>query len=139
MRTVFADASYWIALTNKRDSYHDLAVAVSEQLRVCRMLTSEMVLVELMNALSDRGKDLREATINTIGRIGRNPNVTVFHQTHDLFARAFELYRNRLDKGYSLTDCSTMVLMADEGISEILSADRHFEQHGLTVLLKPQK
>ena len=136
MRTVFADSSYWIALTNSKDQWHNLAVEVSSQLGACRILTSEMVLVEFLNHLCGKGKVLREAAVAMVDRMRGKINVTVLPQTQNLFVRAFDLYRNRPDKNYSLTDCSTMVLMAKKGVSEILSMDLHFEQHGLTILLK---
>ena len=36
----------------------------------------------------------------------------------------------------SLTDCISFVVMEDKGITEALTADRHFEQAGFTALLK---
>ena len=56
MRMVFADANYWIALLDSRDSLHVSAHRLSDQLRGAAILTSEMVLVELLNALSGRGE-----------------------------------------------------------------------------------
>jgi len=41
-----------------------------------------------------------------------------------------DLYRRRQDKDWSLTDCISFVVMADEGLTESLTADRHFEQAG---------
>jgi hypothetical protein len=40
------------------------------------------------------------------------------------------LYQSRLDKGYSLTDCISMQTMRREGLTEVLTNDRHFEQEG---------
>jgi predicted nucleic acid-binding protein len=48
MRTVFADASYLIALLNPRDGLHDRAVELSQAILPSRIVTSEMVLVEVM-------------------------------------------------------------------------------------------
>ena len=42
----------------------------------------------------------------------------------------------RSDKDLALTDCISFVVMEDEGITEALTADRHFEQAGFTALLK---
>jgi predicted nucleic acid-binding protein len=36
----------------------------------------------------------------------------------------------RPDKGYSLTDCISMQTMRKEGLTEVLTKDRHFEQEG---------
>lgn len=41
----------------------------------------------------------------------------------------------REDKQYSLADCASMCVMDAEGIREVLTHDRHFEQEGYTVLM----
>ena len=42
----------------------------------------------------------------------------------------------RPDKGYSLTDCISMQTMRREGLTEILTNDRHFEQEGFRALFR---
>lgn len=48
MRIVFADTAYWIATTNPRDFLHGLATELTIQLGEHRIITSEMVLVEVL-------------------------------------------------------------------------------------------
>jgi len=136
MTRVFADTSYWIALTNRHDPHHQAALSMSEQIVRCRVVTSEMVLTEFLNFFGEKGEFLRKAAVGMVDEILADPNVRIWPLADDLFDRALDLYRSRLDKGYSLTDCSTMVLMSDEGVTEVLSTDPHFEQHGLMILLK---
>lgn len=57
-------------------------------------------------------------------------------QTPELFDEAFELYRRRADKGYSLTDCMSMNICRDMDIAEVLTHDRHFAQEGFAALLR---
>ena len=45
------------------------------------------------------------------------------------------LYSRRPDKEWSLTDCISFVVMSDEGLTEALTGDHHFEQAGFTPLL----
>jgi len=40
----------------------------------------------------------------------------------------------RRDKGYSLTDCIPMQTMRQQGLTEVLTHDRHFEQEGFRAL-----
>jgi len=94
-----------------------------------------MVLVELLNAFS-ADSDLRSAAIKTVKAVTRNPNVTVVPQTRDLFRRAVERYESRQDKGWSLTDCASFLIMEEQGIKEALAHDRHFEQAGFQALLR---
>lgn len=46
-----------------------------------------------------------------------------------------ELYGARLDKGYSLTDCISMYVMREHGLTEVLTHDQHFTQEGFRTLL----
>ena len=52
------------------------------------------------------------------------------------FEAGFTLYRARLDKGYSLTDCISMCTMQNGGITEVLTNDVHFEQEVFRALLR---
>ena len=65
-----------------------------------------------------------------------DPSVLVLPPSRDLFDRGLERYANRPNKGYSLTDCISMVVMEEEGIREILTNDHHFEQEGFTILIR---
>ncbi len=47
-----------------------------------------------------------------------------------------ELYNSRADKEWPLTDCISFVVMKQNGLSEALTADHHFEQAGFKALLK---
>jgi predicted nucleic acid-binding protein len=45
-------------------------------------------------------------------------------------------YQTRPDKSWSLTDCSSFLIMESEGIEAALTYDRHFEQAGFQALLR---
>lgn len=62
--------------------------------------------------------------------------VRVILQTHDSFSAGLAFYRARADKGYSLTDCISMQVMRREGLTDVLTSDRHFEQQGFNALFR---
>ena len=134
MRVVFADTGYWVAVMNPRDPLHDRAKQVSRNLGQMRILTSEMVLDELLAALSQT--PIRNAAISGVESIYANPNVEVVPQTSIQFREAFALFKSRLDKEWSLTDCASFELMKTRGIAEALAHDHHFEQAGFKALLR---
>ena len=134
MRAVFADTGYRQAMPNPRDDLHEIAIRVTRSIHPVHIVTSEMVLVEVLNQFS-RGGVLRETALKMVAAIIRNPNVTVEPQTRDLFRRALEQFANRLDKDWSVTDCASFLIMEDRGLQEALAHDRHFEQSGFKVLL----
>ncbi len=53
-----------------------------------------------------------------------------------LLDRGFELFSRRADKEWSLTDCTSFVVMREEGLTDALTTDHHFEQAGFSVLLR---
>ncbi len=134
MKVVFADTGYWEAVLNPNDKLHDRARAASVALGKVRMVTTEMVLSELLAALSKL--PVRPFAISGVDRIRANPNVEVVPQTSLQFAHAYELYRRRMDKEWSLTDCASFEVMQSRGIAEALAHDVHFEQAGFKALLR---
>jgi len=136
LRHVFADTAYWLALTNPLDQYHEHAIRASTHLEGVRIVTSDGVLTEYLNALADKGSAIRLAAVRSAERILQNPGVSVIAQTHQLFLKGFSLYKARADKGYSLTDCVSMIIMRQRKISPALTTDRHFEQEGFVALMR---
>ena len=136
MRTVFVDTGYWVASVNPRDQLHNKAQEVGAQLGPCSLVTSDMILTEVLNMFAEKGEHLRGVAVQTILAIMSDPRVEVVPQTRRLFQDAFDLYRNRLDQGWSLTDCASFVIMKGRGITEALRPDRHFVQFGFRALLR---
>ena len=64
------------------------------------------------------------------------PVIRVIPQSRESFLAGLQLYRARPDKGYSLVDCISMQTMRKEGLTEVLTNDRHFEQEGFRVLFR---
>lgn len=134
MKVVFADTGYWVALINPRDDWHSRALEASNVLGKTRIVTTEMVLDELLAALSK--VPVRRMAIHSVDAIRRNPNTEVVPQTSIQFSEAFDEYRRMVDKEWSLTDCASFGLMKERGIAEALAHDHHFEQAGFTALLR---
>ena len=135
MRTVFADAAYWIALLNPRDSLHGASVRVSNSLTQTRIVTSEMVLIEVLNSLA-KYRDLRPKVVEVVAAIQADPNTDVVPLSGIQFRDALRFYAMHTDKEWGLTDCASFVLMRERGIGEALTYDRDFEQAGFIALLR---
>ena len=138
MNGVFADTSYWIALTNVQDEAHQRARSLSRSLQSQTILTTEPVLTEYLNYFAGWGHHFRRTAAATVRAMAANRRVQIVPQTQQLFLAGLELYAARPDKGYSLTDCISMQTMRREGLSEALTNDRHFEQEGFRTLFREQ-
>ena len=88
--------------------------------------------MELADGLADTR--YREFVIPFVNRLVGTDSITIIPAAPRLFRAGCELYASRPDKGWSLTDCISFVVMDREGISEALTADKHFEQAGLVPL-----
>jgi len=136
MKSVFADADYWIALLHSKEELHDAATRVWASLGPVRLLTSEMVLAEVLNALGSRGESIRAKAAESIEQLRQAPNVTIVPQTSTQFAEALAFFRGHRDKEWSLTDCASFIIMQESALTDALTRDHHFEQAGFTVLLR---
>jgi uncharacterized protein len=132
MKAVFADTFYYIALLDANDSEHETAVAATRELK-STTVTTAWVLLELANTLS--ASRHRGVFARLLARLRANPNVIVYEAEREVFDLGVDLYQNREDKEWSLTDCISFVVMTREGIAEALTGDHHFEQAGFSILL----
>ena len=133
---VFADAGYWIALWNPRDSLHTMAVRVAGGLGTTNIVTTHMVLTETLDSLAGMGAFRRRLAIRMLHRLEGDASVEIVPQTDAQFRAAVERYASRSDQRWSLTDCSSFLVMEERGITEALAYDRDFEQAGFVALLR---
>jgi len=132
--TVFADTFYWLALARPRDAWHVPVWRWATANPTTRIVTTDEVLTEFLNALSGTGPAGRAYAAATAHDIRNDPQAVVLAQTRADFDAALALYEARPDKGYSLTDCRSMVALRALGVREVLSNDHHFTQEGFTIL-----
>lgn len=131
MNVVFADTFYYLALLNPRDSAHQEALAISEQL-TARLMTTQYVLTEVADAFAAPLE--RPKFLALLASLETDPDVSIFPASDELFKKGVELYRRRPDKDWPLTDCIGFVVMRENGIAEALTGDSHFKQAGFMPL-----
>lgn len=130
----FLDTTYLLALLIPRDALHSRASDWREKLRRHSTLTTEYVLLEVLDALARR--DARQAGLSVWDSVGADPLVTVIHSSPELMKQGLDLYRQRSDQDWQLTDCISFVVMQQHRIRDALTYDHHFEQAGFRALLR---
>ena len=135
-RMLFADAGYWIALWDPGDALHSRAAAIADGLGVSTVLTTQMVLGEVLNYMAGLGEFRRQYTVRMVQTLESAPSVEIIPQTTAQFRTAVERYAQRNDQTWSLTDCASFLVMEERGITEALAYDRDFEQAGFVALLR---
>jgi predicted nucleic acid-binding protein len=133
MTAVFADTSFYLALLSTDDEFHDRAVQLSIEMRPPIVVT-EFVLLETGNSLSSVNQ--RRLFVELLPHLQADPTVRIIPASSQLLQSGYELYRRREDKDWSMTDCTSFVVMEELGVREALTTDHHFEQAGFTALLR---
>ena len=102
------------------------------------LLTSNMILSELTPLLRSRNFRLPQPHIlDIITRIRALPGLVIVHVDAALDEQAWDLLYANKQHPWSHVDATSMAIMRQMGISDILTADHHFSQAGFTVLLHP--
>ena len=124
MKVAFVDTLYFVALFNPRDQWHERAAAASSLVAETKLITTEDVLVELLNFFSEYGEKARRGAVAQAEGILNSANIEVAPQSHEAFMAGLTLYKARPDKGYSLTDCISMHAMRDRPSRDTLPSRR---------------
>jgi len=85
------------------------------------------------NALSRQR--YRRAAIQLLTSLHADPSIVIVSLSASLYQRAFQLFEERSDKEWGMTDCLSFVVMEERSVHEALTADHHFRQAGFRALL----
>ena len=130
---IFIDTLFVIALINRRDQYHQQALDLAEQFEGSPLLVTDVVLLEIGNALA---RNYKQEAVAIIDQFLAAEEVEVVHLTPRLFAQGFALYKSHQDKAWGLVDCISFTVMREAGMTQVLTFDQHFVQAGFQALMR---
>ena len=81
MSDVFADTGYWVALEDPRDRLHEKALALTRALGPRRIVTTQMVLVEMLNIFGSRG-ERQGGSVADLDACAETRDVTALYVLH---------------------------------------------------------
>ena len=131
MTDTFLDTSGLIAVANRRDHWHERAEASWKRFlkERRRLVTTNVVIIELGDGLSRLNE--RPIAISIRDMLIRTADMNL---TADIEEAAWTLFADRPDKEWGLTDCISITVMEQRGITDVLTLDHHFEQAGFQVI-----
>ena len=138
MSEAFVDTSGWAAFLVARETFHEPAERIVQEWRrnSTMMVTTNYVVAELVALLTSPIRLPRAQLIATVETIRSASGTELVHIDPATESEAWEMLTTHGDKSWSLTDCTSFVVMRKRRIIEALTSDRHFEQAGFMRLLK---
>ena len=138
MRKIFVDATVWIAIFDPRDQNHKKIARYWNTLKSfsqpVRFFTSDYVLDEAYTLLKVYVNPSAPALLHKT--IHESVITTVYFVGKKIYDEAWKIFAGYEDKKWSFTDCTSYVLMKQDGLIEVLTFDDHFRQMGFAVLPK---
>ena len=134
---LFVDTWGWVAVADRSDPGHDAATEIFRRARRSGgAITSNFILDETFTLLFKR-RPFADAWHFTTS-IVQSPFIDIQEVTPARFSRTIELREQFSDKPrISFTDLSTMAIMRELGVTDILTADRHFTHVSLGLRALP--
>lgn len=131
---IFVDTSAWLALADSYDRDH--AAAIQFQRRIVRgefgkQVTTNYVLTETMTIVRRRLGLESALRFSTTVRGGKEVGLFWIEPVHH--NDAIRLMAAHSDKNWSVTDCSSFVIMRSLGIADAFTFDHDFAQAGFSI------
>ena len=113
MSTVFADTFYFLGLLNRADESHARCKRFAAEFHG-HLLSTDYVFLEVADGLAAPNHRVRTARF--LRQLRSSLSVAIIPASESLLSRALELYESRADKEWSLTDCTSFVVMQEHGL-----------------------
>lgn len=139
MKALFVDTGGWMACADRADPAHlpccsarDTALEAGHTL-----ITTDFIVDETLTLIRFRlGLEAADAWWQQIDRSARLRWERV---ESDRFERARQLFFQYRDKDLSFTDCTSVAIMRELRLTQVITTDRHFHQMGFDVLPAPRQ
>lgn len=141
MKTLFIDTWGWINIFNRKEPYHQQVTQLYQKVRKAHgtIVTTDYILDEVYTLLFRRvPAEMAQKALRTISAAVGKGYVSLVRITPERFEAAQNLRIKFHDKpDISFTDITSMVIMREFGISEIITGDAHFTHVGMGFVLLP--
>jgi uncharacterized protein len=132
MKQVFVDTSAFAALADKNDDNHAKAVDFNKTISGIRLVTTNYVLDELYTLLLlHAGYSKTVQFKHRLDFLITRKALVVVWISEAIATQTWQIFEQfNTDKQWSFTDCTSYVVMKDQGITEAFTFDHHFSQMG---------
>lgn len=141
MTAIFIDTWGWISLFNRKERHYQQVSQFYQDIRQAAIdiVTTDYILDEVYTMLFKRvAFEMAQAALEKLSLAIEDEYVVLEWITPKRFEGARQLRLKFQDKpNISFTDITSMVVMQECGITEIVTGDSHFTHVGMGFVLKP--
>lgn len=130
MERAFVDTSAWFAYANRSDADHAIVKTALSSFDG-RLVTSNFVFDETVTCCAYRLG--RQVSMLVGDHLLTSASIDLVRITPEDERAAWALFKQRSDKQYSLTDCTSFILMRRLRLTTALALDEDFAQEGFMV------
>ena len=120
---LFIDSSYYIAIADKKDQWHKKALNLSEYIQNSNSVISSLIISEVMTEIGRRNGG--KAAYNLFNYFV--DNCKIIYIDRDLLIESTEIFL-KYDGTLSLADATSIAVMDNMKINEIISFDSDFDK-----------
>lgn len=133
MKRLFVDTAGWMAMADSRDPLHRKSVQCRDQWLEdgAILVTSDYVIDETLTLL--RMRIGLGAAKKWWQMVSDSPRCKKEWITPDHLGKAVQWFFQWQDQSFSLTDCTSFIVMRELGIEDALTADNHFSIAGFCI------
>jgi len=127
---IFLDTSAFLALENRRDSYHSKALLFKDAcLKTGKtLITSDYVLDESYTIIRLRAG--HPIAVQFGESLRKSQFIRIEHITPEIVEEAWRLFKTFADHDFSFTDCTSFAMMEKLNIHIAFTFDVHFKEYG---------
>ncbi|MDE1820628.1 MAG: type II toxin-antitoxin system VapC family toxin [Euryarchaeota archaeon] len=132
---IFVDTSAWLALADSHDRDHSAAQAFAQRLsrgEFGKQVTTNYILTETLTIV--RRRLGHTVALNLSENLAKSEVVRTFWIEPVHHREAIRLMADHRDKEWSVTDCSSFVVMHALQIQDAFTFDRDFARAGFTAV-----
>ncbi len=134
---LFVDPSAWVAICDSRDDCHQPALVFNRKIaRKFTLVVTNYILDEIYTLLLNNAGYTKTLDFQrTLEILIQEGVVELIWITPEVARQAWVIFeRFNTDKQWSFTDCTSYVVMQEQGITDVFTFDRHFSQMGFNRL-----
>ena len=133
MKKTFVDTAFILAVVSEKDELHQKSRELVKIYGTLPWMTTDLVLYEVANPLARNAKPQAQKIISEFLEAD---GIEIVYASPALFRKGFALYCKYADKTWGLVDCVSFVVMRENGITDALTNDTHFQQAGFNALMR---